>query len=467
MKSNLFNTKSIKTILWILMGFTIFSACSKEYSIEGGFSKMPVGSWEFKDSIHFYTGNMDTAYIVSGQTQQELHLLGTNMDGSQQFDMVLYADSITKGTYKASLFQVTFDFTSGSESIFEASQLIGEFSVTITSISDKIVLGTFLGVAQDSAKQVRSLFDGKFKTTLSSTPVQGPVSSGVLGDDQGNCTPATIEGNYKQGTPMNPDNLAQVQVTISEAGSYHIFTDAVNGITFSASGVFTTTGPQNVTLEASGTPAFSGDQQFIVHYGNNQCAFTINFLPGAAPSGDYYPTTVNTNWTFSDFTGSQYFKVVSGAKTVSGTPFSIIGNFSSPQATTFDTARLIAKGNGNYFEYINYNDYFPMDEETSAATIILKDNVAQGTTWNGPTISGTVSGTDFSYYARFTILEKAVAVNLGGFSFPDVIKVKVELFSGSTSLTMSAESWYAKNVGPIYEKSFSGNINEITNYQIF
>lgn len=441
--------------LYLLMalGCMALFSCSKEYSIENGFEEIPAGSWEFKDSLNLYTGNVDTAFVLEVGAQEELHILGTSKDGNHIFDLVLFGDTIGVGTYKASLFQTTFNYSSGNNTLFQAGQLIGEFIVTITSFDGKIVSGTFVGQALDSSGALRGLFDGKFTTTLGDIN-QGPPSIGVLGDSSGFCQPVTLNGVYKQGIVMNAGNTVSVQVSVTEAGSYYIYTDAVNGITFSGAGTFDNTGAQTVILQATGTPAFNGLQQFTLHYGNSQCAFTIDFVPGAAPSGDYYPTSENSNWEYENSMSSDTYinKVAPGNKVIDGTTYAIIGVVATPQSTTFDTSLLVSKSDGIYYGYLNYADWIPLDQDAYAQTIFLIDTLAAGSSWNGPAINGTVGGVPLSLTAKFTILEKGVPANLGSFNFPDVIKVKMEFFSGGFSLGISGEIWYAKNVGPIYIK---------------
>ena len=90
----------------------LLNACRKEYSTENGGLAIPSGTWQFKDSSKLYVGNMDSAIISNSSTSntQELHLFGKSLDGSQIFDMQLFADTLKIGTYKASLFEATFNY---------------------------------------------------------------------------------------------------------------------------------------------------------------------------------------------------------------------------------------------------------------------------------------------------------------------------------------------------------------------
>src|SRR5664279_3486289 len=161
--------KHIKIAFYYFVTIFLLNGCQKEYSLEGNGLIVPTGTWQFNDSSHLFAGNIDSAYIdsTSSLNTKILHLIGTSLDGSQSFNMELYANSFTAGTYKASLFQTTFQYTSGGTSIYQGGQLIGEFIVTITSITSTQISGTFSGSAADATNKIKQLTNGKFTSTFS------------------------------------------------------------------------------------------------------------------------------------------------------------------------------------------------------------------------------------------------------------------------------------------------------------
>src|SRR5258706_2940795 len=96
----------------------------------------------------------------------------------------------------------------------------------------------------------------------------GTPSKGSLKDDgTGNCLPKTVAGAYVAGTALaGTANYIEVQVNVTQTGSYTVYTDTVNGIYFRTSGVFTTTGLATVQLKGIGTPSVAGIDNFIVKY---------------------------------------------------------------------------------------------------------------------------------------------------------------------------------------------------------
>ncbi len=245
--------------------------------MENGNLKLPTGSWEFKNAGAQYVGDMDTAYIAVNGNTKELHLIGTSADGSQTFHLHLFADTFKVGTYKASVFQSSFTYTSGTTSLFNANQLVGEFIVNVTSFGNNVISGNFSGSALDSSNKVVQLTEGKFTSTINISGTAGGVSSGVLGDSSGTCKPVVLGGAYSSGVALTSLNTVQLQVTVSVPGTYTISTNTVNGVSFSNTGTFTSVGVQTVTLTGSGTPTNSGNSDFAVTYGNSRCSFSINF----------------------------------------------------------------------------------------------------------------------------------------------------------------------------------------------
>ncbi len=574
--------KHIKIAFLFILTAIFINACQKEYSVEGNGHNVPVGAWQFSYGTTLYSGNIDSAYIESSPSLNTsiLHLLGASLDGSQNFNMELYADTLKTGTYKASLFQSTFLYTAGGGNIYQAGQLIGEFIVNVTALTNNTVSGTFSGSVLDSAGTVIQLTQGRFTSALSQGGSGGStVSSGVLGSVSGNCTSFLLGGTYAQGTPLTSSDTAQLQVTVATAGTYNITTNSVNGVTFSKSGTFTTTGVQTVTLVGNGTPLNSGNQNFSVSYGNSQCSFGVNFTapasgtlggnagsctpfaiagsyqqgivlnatntvqiqvnvatagtynittntsngvvfsntgtfsntgvqtvtlagsgtptgsgsinftvtfgssnctfslafsPGAMPTGDYFPITQNSNWTYALEGGtssdSVHNAVIGYTLTTGGNVYNTIASYDVPPSTAFDSS-YYRKPGGDYYEYSVYSNTIPFDQVVAGEFIFLKDNVASGTTWTSPNITGTVSGVSVTANIKMTLLAKAVAVTIGTFNFPDVIKVQYQYFiAGSPTAFASSERWFAKNVGEIYNSATSGTTTstyDITGYQIF
>lgn len=103
-------------------------------------------------------------------------------------------------------------------------------------------------------------------------------STFALSGSPGNCTGAVVNGTYTSGTALTASNTAVINVNVTSPGNYSIATTAVNGISFLATGTFNLTGPQQVTLTGSGTPAGPGTFSYPLTGGGNTCGFTVTSL---------------------------------------------------------------------------------------------------------------------------------------------------------------------------------------------
>lgn len=111
----------------------------------------------------------------------------------------------------------------------------------------------------------------------------------------GACTGAILAGTYTAGAATNSSNSVVLKVTVDSIGTYSISTGTVNGVSFSGSGTFTTTGQQNITLTANGTPTTSGS--FSFKPGSSGCVFiiTVNGVPNNT-QGNFKAKINGTQW---------------------------------------------------------------------------------------------------------------------------------------------------------------------------
>jgi hypothetical protein len=90
-----------------------------------------------------------------------------------------------------------------------------------------------------------------------------------------NCENAVINGSYITGVPLSSSNMADIHVNVTAIGTYTLNTDTIDGIWFSASGTFTTTGNQTITLIGNGTPVFAKDLLFTILTPGSTCTFNL------------------------------------------------------------------------------------------------------------------------------------------------------------------------------------------------
>jgi hypothetical protein len=468
--------KILKFVFFSFLVIVSIASCKKEYSLENGNLIQSAGTWSFQEGGSQYTGNVDSSFIEDAGGTKILTIEGKSSGGGENFSIALFSTgSFQVGTYLASLSEVEFDYSTTAKTIYEGDFLTGEFTVTITSLSNNIISGTFSGSVEDSTGNTKQITLGTFTSSIDLGNNGGGTggAEGTLGVSAGACTPVNITGTYTQGIALS-SNTVEVEVNITTPGTFTIATNTVNGVYFIKSGTFTSRGVQSVILDGAGTPVNSGTQNFTVTFGASNCTFPINFLPGTPPPDDYFPTTVNSNWTYGLQSGtvddSALITAVPYAPTIAGNVYSTF-TADDLAPSGFPDSFYYRKSAGSYYEYIDLNNYFTLDQPAKGEYVFLKDNVGPGTSFDSPNFTVISSGISATLYIKTTITEKAVSATIGGVTFPDVIKVQYGYFIAEQSTTtpqFTEEKWFAKNVGLVYYNSFFlGDVLQVGKYTVF
>lgn len=307
-------------------------------------------------------------------------------------------------------------------------------------------------------------------------PTEAKVATGILGGSPGACTPVILSGSFIKGVTLTSSNTLKLQVDVHSKGSYLISTNTVNGIHFSSSGNFSNSGVQDVIITGAGVPVNTGVFDFIVSWGSSSCNFSVSFT--VQNLADYFPTTLHSNWGYSADNGtaldSLFNMVTSYAPGFTGNTYACITTDQFPSFNATDSA-YYRKRDGDYYQYLNMSSYFLFDDAVYAEYIFLKDNVAEGTTWQTSVYSGTVAGFPGTVtgYINMTLSAKAIAVSVGGFNFPDVIKVHYEFHRSLPHGDPFAveDRWFARGVGIIYDNVISTitsfQVNTIARYMVY
>jgi hypothetical protein len=116
-----------------------------------------------------------------------------------------------------------------------------------------------------------------FDSCKKSHPPGEQAAQGSLQSVDGNCLPGTVHGTWYAGVSAGGDtNYVEIGVNVSRTGSYRISSNAQNGVVFSDSGRFTSTGLQTVRLKATGTFTVVGTAGFSITFDSSVCGFEVN-----------------------------------------------------------------------------------------------------------------------------------------------------------------------------------------------
>jgi hypothetical protein len=100
-----------------------------------------------------------------------------------------------------------------------------------------------------------------------------------MGGAPNSCTGFNLTGTWQAGQIIQAGvNNVVMNVNVTAVGIYQINIAAVNGVSFTGSGIFNTLGVQSIALSASGTPVNSGAYNYVVSSNTTNCTFSINYL---------------------------------------------------------------------------------------------------------------------------------------------------------------------------------------------
>ena len=141
------------------------------------------------------------------------------------------------------------------------------FSFFVTSFLLALCLVFFITCKKEYS------YEGGGSPPLVSTPVGN--ASFTLNGAPDNCQDPRVNGTYVSRVPLKSSNTVEIKVSVTVIGNYSLTTDTINGIWFSKSGTFTSTGDQIITLNGYGTPELAKNIIFTLLTGLSNCTFKI------------------------------------------------------------------------------------------------------------------------------------------------------------------------------------------------
>lgn len=290
----------------------------------------------------------------------------------------------------------------------------------------------------------------------------------TLQGSPGRCMNDTIKGSYIQTVALDTSDKVIITVNVVALGSYSIFTNTVNGYSFSASGVFTVAGLQTVALSGTGVPAAAGSNLFTIAAGSDNCSFLVNVADLVAVNNpDHFPLTAGSNWTYDDLTnpGDSIVRRIDGDSIINMLSYSIM----SEQKKYSSSRYYFSRSGNNYFEYGRVDKYtgsFQYGTDLDSLLPFLNEYMPAGGSWGSGEFRGTASFGQIIYLNYFyTCLNNNATITLNGKGFKDVYKIAVypELRSENNAWGSTGEVYYyyyAKGIGLIYLEGGSYNFSQ-------
>jgi len=119
------------------------------------------------------------------------------------------------------------------------------------------------------------------------------------------CSNTVVGGEYFVGISLGPIDTIVIDTYVYTNGNWSVSTNTVNGYSFSGSGVFTSTGNQQITLYGSGTPILSQTDFFTasVTGGGSTCSFNVSV--STLETSEVYNSTTGRIWLDKNLGASQ------------------------------------------------------------------------------------------------------------------------------------------------------------------
>ncbi len=344
------------------LSLVLLNACQKELSNESG-NTPSEGSLQSDVSGDCLPKTVNGTYTAGTSLAVTVNTIDVQVNVSSTGSYTVYTDTVN-GYY----FSATGIFTS-----------IGTTTVTLRGGGTPFTEGI-----NNFVVNYDSTFCGIVVTVLSAG--SGGPAAFSLQNTTGTCT-ATVNGSYAPGVVLNNNtNTVTLSVNVASIGTYNITTAATNGMTFAASGSFTTLGVQNITLKGSGIPGTAGSTTIPVTAGTSSCSFavpvgsaatgTLGGTPGACTPAVVVGTAmigvpltnVNTVQIQATVATAGAYNIKSD--TVSGFSFSASGNFS---ATGAQNVLLIGFGTPTVTGPVNFTVKFGTSTCTFTVTVAAAD----------------------------------------------------------------------------------------------
>lgn len=282
-------------------------------------------------------------------------------------------------------------------------------------------------------------------------------AEGTLKGAPGDCAAFTVYGWYAQGTALDTSNRVSVEASFTKKGAYFITTDTVNGCFFIAMGTTLASGTDTIRFRGYGTPLNPGDYTFKINFKGSTCTFPVTVYPtAAATSGDYFPTTTGSWWTyFSDAPSAApkdtFLNTVTADSIRPAGASAAYKRFVSDAGGILDTA-YYRKDAGNYIQYGNRDLLKLTDFPLNGEWVFLNDRLLPGTEWQSPVIPALIGGRQSAVRLQHVLRQVNIRIRIENKVYINTIVVETaqqiqQTPGGPFATAFSYLSYYAKGIG--------------------
>lgn len=247
--------KKIRFVLMIYCCSMVFISCQKELYFQDVMTKTPGTSGGTAKYFFSQTNGTCSTTIVKGTYNK-----GTTLNSQNTVEIRVTVDSI--GTYSIATANINGILFGGSGTFTST----GEQTIKLIGIGTPSASGTFTYIPGSQGCS--------FTIPFSVNATNNSIAQFTLNGTPDSCTTPLVTGNYILGTTLDSTCKVTIKATVITPATYSIASNAVNGIIFTGSGTFLSSGQQSIILKGSGRPNEVGNFTFTP--GTNGCKFSIN-----------------------------------------------------------------------------------------------------------------------------------------------------------------------------------------------
>lgn len=283
-----------------------------------------------------------------------------------------------------------------------------------------------------------------------------PKAGYTLQGSPGKCMNDSVYGVYLQSASLDTSNFISVSVNVQLPGTYSIFSDTVNGYSFSGSGVFTNKGTQSVVLAGTGIPKSTGNNNFKLTASAATCSFQVTVIAAVQVNSKlHFPLTAGSYWIYVDTVLKDTIRrYVNGDTIINAKTFTRVSEQSKYSSQdyffTFDGAEY-----NEYGKVEKYSHLITYNPPVYGLTPFLKEFAMPGIYWESPEFAGTASfGQRIYFKSGYICLSNTAKKIVSGYGFKDIITleftpyIKSDLGDWGTG-DESYYYYYAKGIGLI------------------
>lgn len=264
--------KWMKSLAVLMAAAVLILSCEKETSYEGGATGNSEGNLKSDGGANCLPSNVNGVYKVGTA------LGSTNYIDVQVNVTVAGAYTITSDTVNGMYFRAVGIFgTTGNQMV----RLQG--AGTPTAVANSVITVKYLTSSCGIVVPVIASNTRNAAFTLQGSPTT--------------CTGYTVNGTYLAGTALNASNTLSFNVFVDTIGTYSLTVPTTNGMIFTGTGYFATTGVHTVTLSGFGVPSASGVFNTRVSPADTtkKCTFALTVLPAGGTTNAVYTMAGNPN----------------------------------------------------------------------------------------------------------------------------------------------------------------------------